>query len=130
VRKLTRKVITGSADTPQRRNAQRLSNTVESLLVTNELMRADLLQVKEALKSKPTRSRKKLVGTGVFSVSELKKMKEEKDQKGIKRKGVRTRSQATQQATELIELSEDNDAEDEEHWPAVEVAIYQNLGDS
>lgn len=68
-------MISEAKGSPQRRNASKLSSTVEKLLVANELMRADLIEVKKALNEKPENSKGKLVGVGVFSLEDLKRMK-------------------------------------------------------
>ena len=80
VRKLTKKVIGETSTSPQRRNAKKLSSTVEKLLVANAIMRQDLLEVKEALK-KPTQNKRKLAGAGVFTHTDLNIMKEDKEQR-------------------------------------------------
>ena len=48
--------------------------------MANELIRADLIEVKKALAEKPKRGKEKLVGIGVFSLEDLKKMKQQKHQ--------------------------------------------------
>jgi hypothetical protein len=59
-RRLMRKVLKGTTSTPQKRYANKLSNTVEYLLVMNELINHDLIEMKKALESKPKRNYKKL----------------------------------------------------------------------
>ena len=53
IRKLTNKVIKSSSSTQHKRLVNRLSNTIEHLLVDNELFRQDLIEVKKALQDKP-----------------------------------------------------------------------------
>lgn len=123
VRKLTKTVIRDSAGSPQRRNAQKLSSTVEKLLVTHELMRADLLDVKKALAAKPTKHKRKLVGVGVFSLTDLKKMKEEKDKAKVKNRERKKRSSTLALATAQSQTLRSGDGGEDEEGDTIVVAV-------
>jgi hypothetical protein len=97
VRKITKKVIGESSTSPQRKYAKKLSSTVERLLVTNALMRQDLLYLKEALAAKPIKNKRRLVGPGVFSLENLNRMRQDQDQKEEQQSNRRKQPNTSQQ---------------------------------
>ena len=64
----------------QRYNASRLSSVVDHLIVENVNLRGDIEQLKKAVIENRKRSRKKLVGPGVFSLEDLERIREAKGQ--------------------------------------------------
>lgn len=71
-------------------------------------MHQDLQEVKRTLSTKPKNTRRKLVGVGVFSLNDLKRLKEEKGKASIKRIGRNKRSRAIEPAVSRYEESTDN----------------------
>jgi hypothetical protein len=124
VRKIPKKVIGETSTSPQRRNAKKLSSTVEKLLVANAIMRQDLLEVKEALKKKPTQNKRKLAGAGVFTHTDLNIMKEDKEQRAEQLLNRRKRPRTSRGAQPLSRRADSVDAVVEEVEDAIVVAEY------
>jgi hypothetical protein len=124
-RRLMRKVLKGTTSTPQKRYANKLSNTVEHLLVMNELIHHDLVEMKKALESKPKRNQKRLTGIGAIALEDLIRIKEEldrKEQEKANRKGKgRASKQATQSAESSIVVEDIVDDEEGSELDAIEV---------
>jgi hypothetical protein len=128
IRKLTTKVIKNSNSTQHKRMINRLSSTIEHLLVDNELFRKDLIEVKKALQDKPRRNQKKLVGPGAFELEHLIKMKEaleekERDKAAKKGKG-RAQNQATsskETPTDGEDMDVESEGSDEEEYDCIVV---------
>jgi hypothetical protein len=100
-----RKVLKGTTSTPQKRYANKLSNTVEHLLVMNELIHHDLVEMKKALESKPKRNQKRLTSIGAFPLEDLLKMKEDLDNKEQAKANRKGKGRASSQAIQEVEPS-------------------------
>ena len=126
IRKLTKKVLQGSTSTPQRRQTNTLLNSVEHLIVSNELLRYDLIEVKKALEAKPKRNFKRLVGPGAFALPDLIKMGELLDQQEQEKNTRKNNSRASKQATRNVNtpiVNEDIEHEEEE----IEVEVLDSI---
>jgi hypothetical protein len=78
-----------------------LLNSVEHLIVSNELLHHGLIEVKKALEAKPKRNYKRLVGPGAFDLQDLHKMKEAADEKEKKKDGKKGKVRASKRATQI-----------------------------
>jgi hypothetical protein len=114
IRKLTTKVIKSSSSAQHKILINRLSNTIEHLLVDNELFRQDLIEVKRALQDKPKRNQKKLVGPGAFELPDLIKMKEALEEKEREKAAKKGKGRARKQATPSKETSTNDEDVDVE----------------
>jgi len=98
-RRLSRKVIHLATSSPERRAAGLLSSGIENLFVENALLRADLVEAKKALELKSSRSRRKLVGPGLFTTEDLESLKRGQDEAASKRARKKPRLEALKGAT-------------------------------
>lgn len=99
IRRLTKKVIHQASSTPQRRNATQMSSVVDHLIVESANLRADLEHVKSGITNNRKRSRKKLVGPGVFSLEDLERMQEERAKKSLSTTTRKSKIRASKRAT-------------------------------
>lgn len=93
-------------------------------MVTNELICVDLLNVKRALAAKPKKHKRKLVGIEVFLLTNLKKMKEEKDKAQVKRKSWKKRSSTSAPITALSQTLYSSNSAEEEESNTIVVAVW------
>jgi hypothetical protein len=103
-----------------------LLNSVEHLIVSNELLRYDLIEVKKALEAKPKRNLKRLVGPGAFALPDLIKMGELLDQQEQEKKTRKNNSRASKRATRNVNtpiVIEDIEHEEEE----IEVEVLDSI---
>ena len=99
LRRLSRKVIHLTTISLECRAAGLLSSRIENLLVENALLYADLVETKKALKLKSSRSRKKLVGPGLFTTKDLQSLKRRQDKVASKSARKKPKLEAIKGAT-------------------------------
>jgi hypothetical protein len=126
IRKLTKKVLKGSTSTLHKRQTNTLLNSVEHLIVSNELLRHDLIEVKKALEAKPKRNYKRLVGPGAFDLQDLHKMKEAADEKEKQKDGKKGKRRASKRATQIGNTPV-VDEEIEDEVEVVEVEVFDSI---
>jgi hypothetical protein len=131
-RKLTKRVIQDTSGSPQRKRAKKLSSTIEQLLTENALLKLELREKEEALRSKPKVNRRRLTGIGMISLENLQKIQQAKNEvlqnKTKGKKSVRhpLPNLASSPETEIEHIVEDTEESGEEAEEESVIVVAQH----